>query len=62
MIIIIYQSTMLKSTPAQIRAAKNYYAKNNEEIKKKAKKYYTLNCEELKAKRRERYRAKKNLD
>jgi len=53
---------MLKSTPAQIRAAKNYYAKNNETIKGKAKIYYQLHSEELKAKRRERYRAKKNLD
>ena len=52
---------MLKSTPAQIRAAKNYYAKNSEEIKRKAKIYYELNSEALKAKRRARYRAQKNL-
>ena len=52
---------MLKSTPAQIRAGRTYYAKNNEEIKRKAKEYYQLHSEELKAKRRERYRAQKSL-
>ena len=52
---------MLKSTPAQLKASKTYYAKNNEEIKKKAKEYYILHSEVLKAKRRARYRAQKNL-
>jgi hypothetical protein len=59
--ITIYQTTMLKSTPAQIRAGRAYYAKNSEEIKRKAKEYYTLHSESLKAKRRARYKAKKNL-
>ena len=54
---------VLKSTPAQLRAYKNYRTKkeNNIKICNNMIDYYERNKEEIKRKRRERYRLQKEL-
>ena len=48
-----------KSTDAQIRANKNYYNKNREDICEKQKVIYQRDKEKIKARRRLRYAEKK---
>ena len=53
---------MLKSTPAQLKARKTYYNKNNEVIKKQHAEYYKLHCEDIKTKKKALYKAKKERE
>jgi len=52
---------MLKSTPAQLKASKTYYAKNNEEIKKKLKNIINYIVKLLKPKEGQDIRPRKKL-
>mgnify|MGYP000206030109 CR=1 FL=1 len=52
-------SSTLKSTPAQLRAYKNYREKNREQARRLASAWYAANKEEIKAKRKIRYNLKK---
>lgn len=49
----------LKSTSAQLKAARNYYTKNTESIKIRKALYHLAHCEEIKRKQKEYYIQKK---
>jgi hypothetical protein len=51
----------LKSTLAQLKAARNYYTKNTESIKIRKALYHLAHCEEIKQKQKEYYNKKKNV-
>ena len=53
---------MLKSTPAQLKARKNYYDKNNEVIKKQHAEYYKLYCDAIKTKKKALHKAKRERE
>jgi hypothetical protein len=51
----------LKSTSAQLKAARNYYTKNTESIKIRKALYHLAHCEEIKQKQKEYYNRKKSV-
>lgn len=52
---------VLKSSPAQLRANKKYFAKNKNKIHEIQRQYYLNNKEKIKKKRMDRYYAQKAL-